>query len=184
MAEYVLTGAPGTGKTSLLAALEGLQYRCSAEVSRRLIIEESQKGSTCLPWIDLPSFADKALERMIACHRSMSGHTDEAVFFDRGIPDIIAYLEVKGLPVPSKYYAAASQYRYHPVVWLLPFWKDIYVQDPERWQTAEEAEEIDRRIRIAYRMAGYRLIELPRASIAERVRFIEKSITDLKECSL
>jgi predicted ATPase len=174
MAKYILTGAPGTGKSTLLEALRCVGWDCRAEVSRQLIIEETATGSTCLPWINLDCFARKALDRMIDDFEKAG----DAVFFDRGIPDIIAYLQARGLSVDSRYHVAAAEHRYHPVVLFLPLWEEIYVQDPQRWQTFAEAKEIERQIRVAYELAGYRVIEVPRVSVQDRVVFIQEALKE------
>jgi predicted ATPase len=175
MSKYIITGPPGSGKTSLLEGLQRLQYQCHAEVSRQLIIEEREKGSGCLPWIDLPCFAQKALQRMTEDLEASS----EAgpAFFDRGIPDIVAYLQAAGLEVDERYYRAMEKFRYGPVVFLLPPWQSIYIQDSERWQTFEEATLLADHIQRTYQEAGYHIMEVPRCSIEERITFIQHTIS-------
>lgn len=162
------------GKTSLLKGLQQCGYHGYAEVSRQLIIEEKEKGSGCLPWLDLPCFAQKALQRMSndICNATYTEHS----FFDRGIPDIIAYLQAAGLPVGNEYQEAVKKHRYAPTVFFLPPWQEIYVQDSERWQTFEEAAILGEHIRSAYEHAGYHVVELPRHTIQERIRFIQKQL--------
>lgn len=179
MGKYIITGAPGSGKTSLLAALQQEQYHCCGEVSRQLIIELTAKGSRCLPWIDLPCFAQLALARMIASYRSAP--KEGPVFFDRGIPDIIAYLSAAGLPVSEKYRTSLRRYPYENTAFLLPPWEDIYLQDPQRWQTFEEARLIDQHLRDTYRSAGYRIVLLPRSTVAQRVECIQDTLLSLRE---
>ena len=173
MHRYIITGGPGAGKTSLLTTLQGYGYPCSGEVSRVLIMEERSKGSRCLPWLDLNCFAGKALERMINSYHAAE---KDLTFFDRGIPDIIAYLRVAGLPVAEKYISALHQYPYQHTVFLLPPWQAIYVQDSARWQTFEEAEAIYRSLGETYRSAGYHIIELPEGTVEQRAQFILGSI--------
>lgn len=174
MPKYIITGGPGAGKTSLLKALQQCGYHAYAEASRQLIIEEKERGSDCLPWINLSCFAKKVLQRM-TLDVSTSTHTED-IFFDRGIPDIIAYLQAAGLPVEEDYHAAAKKCRYADTVFLLPPWQEIYVQDSERWQTFEEAIILDKHIRSAYQQQNYRMVELPRTTIQERIRFIQKQL--------
>ena len=37
--KIVITGAPGTGKTSIIAQLKKLRHSCSEEISREIITE-------------------------------------------------------------------------------------------------------------------------------------------------
>jgi predicted ATPase len=194
MHRYIITGGPGAGKTSLLTTLQNYGYPCSAEVSRALIMEELAKSSRCLPWLDLNCFAEKALERMISSYHmaadqvkvaaeTETAETEEAendlVFFDRGIPDIIAYLSAAGLPVTEKYITALHQYPYQKTVFLLRPWQSIYVKDPARWQTFEEAETICRNIEETYQSAGYHIIELPEGTVGQRAQFVQRYIRTL-----
>ncbi|MCC9138216.1 AAA family ATPase [Pontibacter silvestris] len=171
MHKYIISGGPGAGKTTLLQALHQKGYNVSEEASRQLIIEEIAKGSDCLPWGNLPCFARKVLERMIQDF----GHahtTSRTTFFDRGIPDIISYLKVAAQPVDEVYEQAMQQNRYSPLVFLAPPWQDIYVNDSERWQTFEEAVILFHAIKETYQSLRYTIVELPKASVAERVNFV------------
>lgn len=169
--KYIITGGPGAGKTSLLQALERAGYFCSEEASRRVIAEEVSKGSQCLPWINLPCFAGKVLNRMINAYTETAANTG-ITFFDRGIPDIIAYLKAAAQPVDDRYYNALSQHPYQPIAFILPPWKNIYVNDAERWQTYEEAVHLYASIRETYQALGFTLIEMPLASVEDRMDFI------------
>jgi predicted ATPase len=192
MRKYVLTGGPGSGKSSLLRALHERGYTCSEEASRQLIMEELGRKSNCLPWMDLPCFAEKVLGRMREAYQAAedpgSGNPAAGgkrivpgrgpMFFDRGIPDIIAYLKVAGIPVQEHFYAAARQCPYEKTVFLLPPWRDIYVQDPARRQTYEESERLCYEIRETYRSSGYHITELPPAPVKKRVHFILEAINN------
>lgn len=173
MSKYIITGGPGAGKTTLLQALKQQGYGTSDEASRQLIIEEVNNGSKCLPWMDLPCFALKALERMVQLYNNAP---PEVTFFDRGIPDIIAYLKAAALPVDKHFYHTLNRHPYHPVVFLAPPWQEIYVNDSERWQTFKEAVALYHTIKETYLTLGYTLVELPLASVQERVNFVSAYI--------
>lgn len=178
--KYIITGGPGAGKTSLVEALKKAGYPCSEEASRQLIREEVARDSQCLPWTNLACFANKVLDRMIAHYFQTAGHAS-ITFFDRGIPDIIAYLKAAGLPVPACYYTALQQHQYQPQVFILPPWQAIYVNDAERWQSYEEAVQLYTHISETYRELGYMLIEVPPAGIANRMDHILEAIREFKK---
>ena len=178
--KYLITGGPGAGKTSLLQALKAAGYFGSEEASRQVITEEVALGSDCLPWSNLSGFAGKVLERMTMLYTQATANTG-ITFFDRGIPDIIAYQKAAGLPVDNKYYTAFQQHAYHPLAFILPPWKAIYVNDAERWQTFEEAVHLYTSIRETYEVLGFTLVTVPEAPVEIRVQFIQQTIAQQKD---
>ncbi|MCE7059164.1 AAA family ATPase [Dyadobacter sp. CY343] len=174
MPSFIITGGPGSGKSTLLNALEASGFQTIPEVSRELIRAEMGAGGMCLPWIDLPCFARKCLEKMQADF--LADSTTEPVFFDRGLPDIIAYLNVGKITIDPALLEVCSNHRYNTNVFIAPPWKEIYVNDDERWQTFAEACTLYEAIKVAYTTLGYRLTELPKVSAAERADFIIKQI--------
>ena len=171
MALYILSGGPGAGKTTLLTALRQAGFAVAEEVSRQLIREQVALSSRQVPWLDLAGFAELALARMVAQHQQAT-QRGELTFFDRGLPDLIAYLEVAGLPVPPTYYVAVAAHPYQRQVFMAPPWPEIYVNDAERWQTLDEAAAIYQALRLVYQRVGYTVVELPKTIVAARVDFI------------
>ena len=172
--KYVITGGPGSGKSTLIGGLEKAGYYCSAEISRKVIKAEVARGSDCLPWMDIACFSDKVIAEMTNAWKA--SEENNLTFFDRGIPDVIAYLNIAGLPVPESYHSDLFLHPYEKQVFILPPWKDIYVNDSERWQSFEEATAIYHSIRETYTGFGFELIELPKASEAIRIHFIRDAI--------
>lgn len=170
MNKYIITGGPGSGKTNLLEALKSMGYNCSNEVSRRVIKREVEKKSACLPWLNLACFADKVLSQMVASYNAAPG--DKLTFYDRGVPDIIAYLKVAGLPIADNYYTALQQCPYNKTVFILPPWPEIYINDDERWQTYQQAEEIYLALMETYTAFGFKLITVPKLTVNNRAAFI------------
>ncbi|CAM4378883.1 Predicted ATPase [Pedobacter westerhofensis] len=167
---YVITGGPGSGKSTLVEGLEKAGYTCSAEISREMIKAEVAKGSNCLPWLDISCFSDKVIAEMTRAWKKAP--ENEMTFFDRGIPDVIAYLRIANLPVPQSYLSGLSAHPYEKRVFILPPWEEIYVNDSERWQSFEEATAIYHIIRETYTGFGFELLELPKASEELRISFI------------
>lgn len=96
--------------------------------------------------------------------------------FDRGVPDVVGYLRVSGLPVPSHVERAAQTIRYHRGVFIGPPWAAIFTQDAERKQSFAEAEATYRAMVDVYGDLGYDLAPLPLAPVPQRVRFVREFI--------
>ncbi|MBY8829123.1 AAA family ATPase [Hephaestia mangrovi] len=172
---HVVTGGPGSGKSTLIEALAAAGVATSAEVGRAIIREELAAGGSALPWADHYAFAERMIEREVAAHADAlaSGLT---VVLDRGVPDVIGFLRVSGLAVPPPIDAAARACRYNHRVFIAPWWPEIFTTDAERKQTPAEARATFAVMVATYRDYGYRLVELPRVPVAERVAFIRQAI--------
>lgn len=123
---YLFSGGPGAGKTSLLDALGRQGYTCMAEAGRQIIQQQVSIDGMALPWQNRPLFADIMLSWELRTYQTALQAGARQVLFDRGIPDIIGYLWLEGLPVPAYLLSAAQQYRYHPQVFMAPPWAEIY----------------------------------------------------------
>ena len=168
---HVLTGGPGSGKSSLLAALAQAGHSTCEEAGRAIIREQQAIGGAGLPWRDPKLFAELMLAWELRVHRqalTMKG----PVFFDRSLIDVIGYLRLNDLPVGEHLLQAARQLRYQRQVFLLPHWPQIYCNDNERRQGAAEAERTCAVMREVYAEAGYELLEVPPASLAQRRNFV------------
>jgi predicted ATPase len=94
------------------------------------------------------------------------------VFFDRGVPDILAYLRLIGHPVFEHVTKAAEVFRYNRCVFIAPPWQEIFHPDRERKQDFAEAVRTYEALATTYTACGYELIELPRAPVDKRVQFV------------
>jgi predicted ATPase len=172
---FVITGSPGSGKSTLIAALKSSGFAVCEEAGRAIIKQQMASDGRALPWIDPGQFADAMLMRDLQTYQAAAQHGG-AVFFDRGIPDVLGYLNLMNLPVSDEMREAAHRHRYNRTVFIAPFWAEIFVQDEERKQTPEEAERTCEAMVRIYGEYGYDLVALPRASTAERVAFVRAMI--------
>ncbi|MCG7623997.1 AAA family ATPase [Epibacterium sp. Ofav1-8] len=174
---FVVTGGPGTGKTSLITELACRGFHTVPESGRTIIREEMASGGDALPWADRTAYAERLLERDLRTYsaaRALSGPT----IFDRGIPDTLGYLKLCGLPVPPHVAAAAKAAHYNRRVFLAPFWDEIFTQDSERKQTRAEAEATCAVLRETYTALGYKITELPCTDIVTRADFVCKQLAN------
>jgi predicted ATPase len=74
--------------------------------------------------------------------------------------------------VPHHMEAAAATFRYHRRVFIAPPWPDIFQQDTERKQSLGEAVRTYESMVEVHGGYGYELVELPRSSVEQRVRFV------------
>jgi len=168
---FVLTGGPCSGKTTLIEALAAKGYATAPEAGRNIIQDQMTVGGSALPWNDRTLFAELMLAWELRSHHT-AARLSGPVFFDRGVPDTLAYLSLSGLPVPAHMEKAAGHFRYNRRVFIAPPWPEIFTQDAERSQDLDEAERTFEALVDTYPRYGYELITLPRTSVEERLAFI------------
>jgi predicted ATPase len=170
----VLTGAPGSGKTTILDHV-GDAIRVVGEPAREILAEQRSIGGEGTHDRDPSLFVELLLRRSIEEHAAAQ-RWDGPVVFDRGVPDCIAYAVLMGTdPAPSV--VASDVYRYRSEVLLLEPWEEIYTVDDERTMSFEATIGFHDAIVDAYERAGYTLVPVPRGSVAERAAFVRDSVS-------
>ncbi len=172
----VVTGGPGSGKTSLIEALAAAGHATSPEAGRAIIRRQQAIDGQALPWRDRALFAELMLDRDLEAYARARTATGP-VFFDRGLPDLVGYLTLCGLPIPAHVERAAREVRYDRQVFIAPVWREIFGQDAERKQDLDEARRTFDAMAEVYPRLGYDLIELPKAPVAERLAFVLETVT-------
>ena len=172
---HVITGGPGSGKTTLIEALARLGYAHTVEAGRAIIQDQLAIDGPALPGRDPFAFTELMLSWELRSYR-MAETTAGPVFFDRGVTDLVGYLTLIGQPVPAHIARAAERFRYNRRVFVAPPWPEIYTQDAERKQTPEEAVRTYEALVAAYSNCGYEPLSLPLVSVEERVRFVLDTI--------
>lgn len=168
---HVITGGPGSGKTTLIEALRARGFATTDEAGRGVIREEAEAGGDALPWLDRERFAERMLEWELRSYREAERGSGP-VFFDRGLPDTIGYLRLEGLEVPSWMEEEAWRLRYNGSVFIAPPWLEIYGRDEERRQSWDVAVRTHQVMVETYGDLGYALVELPKTDVAARADFV------------
>ena len=168
---YVITGAPCSGKTTVIRALEQLGYPVVHEVARAYIDKELKKGKSIAKIkSDILLFERHILYKKIEIEKSLS--KDATVFLDRGVPDSIGYYILEGL-YPDEPIKKSKQTRYKKIFFFerIPFEKD-----PVRSEDGKIASRIDGLLKESYRMLDYEIVIIPLMTVNERVSFILKHV--------
>ncbi|HAT6800683.1 TPA: AAA family ATPase [Citrobacter freundii] len=168
---FILTGGPGSGKSTIIDTIIKRGFWCSKEAGRGVIQDQVNIGGDALPWANQTAFAELMLSWEMRSWHEAEEQT-QPCFFDRGVPDVVGYLRLSELPIPRHLDNAVEKFRYNRIVFIAPPWRDIYVQDTERKQSFDVAVATYHAMVKTYRMYDYQLIELPCVSVEERADFI------------
>lgn len=168
---HVITGGPGSGKTSLIEALRARGYPRTVEAGRAIIQDQIAIDGRALPWRDPLLFAELMLSMDMHSY-GLAEHTVGPVFFDRGIPDVLGYVRLMSIPAPEHMQNAARTFSYNHKVFIATPWREIFRQDQERKQDFDEAIRTYDALAATYTALGYELVAIPCLPVDDRVSFI------------
>ena len=169
-AKVVITGGPGTGKSTVIEELHRRDFQCMKEISRQVTLEAQSRGVDQLFLEDPIHFSELLLEGRTRQFQEVSMR-EEVVFFDRGIPDVMAYLNYLDVSFPEIFQKRSMELRYNKV-FMMPPWEVIYRQDNERYESYPQAIRIHEHLLDTYTDLGYEVVLVPTGLVEERVSFI------------
>lgn len=166
---YIITGAPSTGKSSVINELRKKNFVCHDEIAREVIKENHENNQNIFPWVNMREFSDMVYYRM---KNRAKDQSNNLCFLDRSVIDLIGYMEFANEKVPINYSEFAISARYAKKVFIMPIWNSIYTNDQERKESIEEARKIDYNLRKSYKELGFELIDVPMLTVEKRANFI------------
>lgn len=181
--KIVISGGPGSGKSTLIQLLQNKGYYCFEEFSRSLLdkstseIEKNYFKSKPLEFSEL--VWKKRLKDLREAEKLRLNKDRPFVFFDRGLLDVIAYLNY--INKPFNVNKLNPKNKNYDMVLLLPPWKEIYVNDNHRSESFEQASSIYDHIKKTYEYFDIRIVEIPFGSPSERILKIVDIINDGKQ---
>lgn len=167
----VISGGPGSGKTSLITYLEREGHTCMHEISRDVIREAQKEGIEQLFLENPILFSKKLLEGRFLQFEKASDYKTPFIFYDRGMPDVTAYMDYIDSHYPENFSETCNKNRYD-VIFLLPPWEAIYEQDNERYESFQQAENLYRFLLKGYQKYNYTVIEVPTGTIEDRTIYM------------
>lgn len=183
--KIVITGGPSTGKTSVIEKLEAMGYTCIHEVIRAMTLEKKNKEAVVFKSNPIVSVADpmafntNILNARKEQYRSVEKLNKDFIFFDRGIPDVLAYMDCFNQSYKNTFTKACKDHPYD-LVFIMPPWKEIHVSDEGRFESYEESLQVHDCLLNTYSFLGYDVIDVPKDAVHKRVEFILDRIKALK----
>lgn len=170
----VITGGPGSGKSTILNALSKLGYKIVDETARTIIKERLSRGLPPRPKPD--EFAQQIFDIDFKNYIN-NIDTSQLVFFDRSFLDSAAMMFEANKTETTSVTEILNTYRFSKRVFIAPPWKEIYQNDSERDQSYEDSVEVYRMLHKWYDLNGYALIQIPKCDINGRLHFILDNIS-------
>ena len=166
--DYVITGGPCCGKSTIITALHKRGFVVVPESAREIL-----RVGSADPTEDNYEFQRHVLEQQRVFERLNPGSPR---FLDRSLHDSIGYCKFWGNEIPPDVMKAISRRKYAGV-FLMDQLKE-YKMDAQRTETPEQAAEISRLVEEGYISQGIIPIRVAtfsdarRASIKKRLEFI------------
>ena len=173
--KILITGGPGTGKTELIKGLEKMGYICEHEIVRKLTEEGQKKGIDQLFLKDPIKFSNKLMTLRLKQFKTSTKKSH--VFFDRGVHEIVAYLNFLEIEFDQFLFNKSKKVAYDHV-FILPPWKEIYKNDSARYESFEDSVKIYEEISNIYKILKVDLKVLEKTSVKNRINEIHKIINN------
>lgn len=165
---YVFTGAPNSGKTTIIKLLEQKGYKVVYEVARVYIDQELAKGITIEEIRkDEVAFQKKILHLKIEYEKNLN--PKEITFLDRALPDTIAYNKLLDLSEDKGLENLIKKFNYKKI---FLFESLDYEKDYARTESKAEVLKLEKYLEEVYRKLSFPIIKVPVLDIEKRLNFI------------
>ena len=168
---HVITGAPCSGKTSVIRELERQGFQVVHEVARASIDRQLSQGQRLVQIkADILRFERHILHAKVKIESSLT--KAGPIFFDRGVPDSIAYYVLEGLD-PAEPLKHSCKTVYSKIFFFERF---ELLQDDVRSEDEEIAARLNDLLLDAYKKVGYNVIMVPVMPVMDRVNLVLEAV--------
>lgn len=164
--KIIITGPPGSGKSTIIKALIDKNYTCLKEINPSNIKDDKIRK-------DKQLLSKYIFDKRIADYQNA---TSKLTFFDRSTIDVIAYLDYWQLNYPEIWIKKIQEQNYFQNVFYAPVWPEIYTKNTYRKEDLDEAILINKALKYTFSKFNFKLIEIPKSNIKDRLEFIINQI--------
>ena len=169
--KIILTGPPGTGKTAIIKNLKKLGFMCFDEVWNE-DYENPSKQNNSDSIIEFSKYLFEKRKDQFKIDIPSKKIKNKCIFYDRSLIDVVSYLKTYNKKIPKNWIKYIEEQKYYKNVFYCPLWQEIYTNNKSRKENYNETIKIDQDMRQLYNKLGYKIKELPRISVLNRVEFI------------
>lgn len=171
----VISGAPCSGKTTTIDALQKLGYDTVPETARLFIDQQLAAGHT----IEQIRGDEGAFQRsLFKIKLEVESKLDPAklIFLDRALPDSISYFRQNGID-PTPIWDECRRFHYQLILLFdrLPLKKDYARREDEKTAT-----QLDQQLEADYRSLGLDVVRVPVMEVDRRLEFVIGQIQALR----
>ena len=167
--KILITGGPGSGKTTLINELRKRKFECREEIVRNLTLKGKNNGNDQL-FLNKPlEFSKSIMKLRIQQFYKKSKNT--LVFFDRGVHEIVAYLNFINFEDHNDLLNQCRNIKYDSIFVLKP-WEEIYTRDNCRYESYKESVKIFEEILKIYQYLKMEVKIIERNTVQKRIDII------------
>ncbi len=174
---YVVSGGPGTGKTSVIKELKNRGYAVLFETARYLAESDKRFVEKSIKEINMYDFQHSIFKFQKEQFKNLRYGGEGPIFSDRGLGDTLAFMKVNNIGIPEEYLTFSKKFNHLPVFMLEPL--GFYEKDELRQESEDEQKEIHKQIIKAYENLGHAILPVSIMPVRERADFIIENIQNI-----
>ena len=177
MRRYIVTGAPGSGKTTIVRGLQKRGYDVVEEAAAD-VVARAQADGVDEPWTQ-PGFVDTVVRLQQERQQQILLDGTGVQVYDRSPVCTLALARYLGAPITRELRAEVNRVVghgiYQPMVFLVRLHGGVVPAAAGQLGRAD-AERFEAQHRSAYETCGYTLVDVPPAPVDDRVDLIDEAL--------